>query len=101
MHPMDYEVDVVQNAAEAIGKVRTKAMNLVILDVMMLDLNCVWVCERLKKRVETFDLPVIMFSILSQVSDKVRCLKAGADECITCPLRQEQSPERNGEVPPG
>ena len=101
MHPMDYEVDVVQNGAEAIGKVQTKAMNLVILDVMMLDMNGVWVCEQLKKREETSDLRVIMFSILSQVSEKVKCLEAGADECITCPLRQEQSPERNGEVPPG
>lgn len=85
-----YEVVGAQNGLEALYKVKTEAPDLVILDVMMPDMGGIEVCEQLRKQPETSDLPIIMFSALSQVSDKVRCLEAGADEYLTKPITPEE-----------
>ena len=85
-----YEVVGAQNGLEALYKVKTEAPDLVILDVMMPDMGGIEVCEQLRQQPETSDLPIIMFSALSQVSDKVRCLEAGADEYLTKPITPEE-----------
>jgi DNA-binding response OmpR family regulator len=85
-----YEVVVAQNGVEALSKVQTEAPDLVILDVMMPDMSGIEVCEQLRKGPETIGLPIIMFSALSQVADKVRCLEAGADEYLTKPITPEE-----------
>jgi pilus assembly protein CpaE len=85
-----YEVVVAQNGAEALSKVQTEAPDLVILDVMMPDMSGIEVCEQLRKKPETINLPIIMFSAVSQVSDKVKCLEAGADEFINKPITPEE-----------
>jgi DNA-binding response OmpR family regulator len=85
-----FEVVVAQNGAEALDKVQTEKPDLVLLDVMLPDMSGVEVCEQLRKRPETIDLPVIMLSALSQVQDKVRCLEAGADEYVTKPIAPEE-----------
>jgi DNA-binding response OmpR family regulator len=85
-----YEVVTAQNGLEALYKVQTETPDLVILDVMMPDMSGVVVCERLRKEPETINLPIIMFSALSQVSEKVKCLEAGADEYLTKPITPEE-----------
>ncbi len=85
-----YEVVVAPNGAEALSKVLTEAPDLVILDDMMPDMSGVEVCEQLRKRQETADLPVIMLSAKTLVSDKVRGFEAGADEYLTKPITPEE-----------
>jgi len=85
-----YEVVTAQNGLEALYKVQTETPDLVILDVMMPDISGVEVCKRLRKEPETINLPIIMFSALSQVSEKVKCLEAGADEYLTKPITPEE-----------
>jgi DNA-binding response OmpR family regulator len=85
-----FEIVVAQNGTEALNKVLTEAPDLVLLDVMLPDMSGVEVCEQLRKQQETIDLPVIMLSALAQVSDKVRCLEAGADEYVTKPIAPQE-----------
>ncbi|OGN98316.1 MAG: hypothetical protein A2Z71_03085 [Chloroflexi bacterium RBG_13_50_21] len=85
-----FEVVVAQNGNEALIKVLTEAPDLVVLDVMLPDMSGAEVCEQLRKKQETIDLPVIMLSALAQVSDKIRCLEAGADEYVTKPIAPEE-----------
>jgi DNA-binding response OmpR family regulator len=85
-----FEVVVAQNGNEALIKVLTEVPDLVILDVMLPDMSGAEVCARLRKRQDSIDLPVIMLSALAQVSDKVRCLEAGADEYLTKPIAPEE-----------
>jgi DNA-binding response OmpR family regulator len=81
-----FEVLVAQTGNEALIKVLTEAPDLVLLDVMLPDMSGAEVCEQLRKRQDTIDLPVIMLSALAQVPDKIRGLEAGADEYITKPI---------------
>jgi DNA-binding response OmpR family regulator len=85
-----FEVIVAQNGNEALIKVLTEAPDLVLLDVMLPDMSGVEVCEQLRKRQENIDLPIIMLSALDQVSDKVKCLEAGADEYVTKPIAPQE-----------
>jgi DNA-binding response OmpR family regulator len=85
-----YEVVAAQNGAEALSKAQSEAPDLVILDVMMPDMSGIEVCKKLRDQPETIDLPIIMFSALSQVADKVKCLEAGADEYLTKPITPEE-----------
>lgn len=90
LHTEGFQVVTAQNGNEALIKVITEAPDLVLLDVMLPDMSGVEVCEQLRKKPETIDLPVIMLSALAQVSDKVRCLEAGADEYVTKPITSEE-----------
>src|SRR4030066_2294484 len=85
-----FEVVVAQSGNEALIKVLTEKPVLVLLDVMLPDMSGVEVCEELRKRQETLDLPIIMLSALSQIPDKITGLEAGADEYITKPISQEE-----------
>jgi DNA-binding response OmpR family regulator len=60
--------------------------DLVVLDVMMPGLNGFELCQMLRQRPEMVTLPIIMLSGLSDVQEKVRGLKAGADEYLTKPI---------------
>ena len=85
-----YVVVVATNGVEALNKVQTEAPDLIILDDMMPQMGGVEVCEHLRKQQETIDLPIIMLSAKTQVSDKVRGFEAGADEYITKPISREE-----------
>ncbi len=48
------------------------------------------VCERLKRNPRTAHIPVVMVTALDQPSDRVRGLKAGADDFLTKPVNDLQ-----------
>src|SRR6218665_965893 len=48
------------------------------------------VCERLKSNPRTAHIPVVMVTALDQPSDRVRGLKAGADDFLTKPVNDLQ-----------
>jgi DNA-binding response OmpR family regulator len=86
----DYEVVGATNGAEALDKAETEVPDLIILDVMLPDMSGVEVCKQLRQKPETTSVPIIMFSALSQVADKVKSLEAGADEYLTKPITHEE-----------
>ena len=56
--------------------------DLILLDVMMPGLDGFQVCERLRANPKTRHIPIVMVTALSDVSDRVRGLEAGADDFL-------------------
>lgn len=65
-------------------------VDIVLLDVMMPGMDGFEVCEKLKSNPRTMHIPVVMVTALDQPSDRVRGLKAGADDFLTKPVNDLQ-----------
>lgn len=64
--------------------------NLILLDVMMPDMEGFQVCQELKSREETQDIPIIFMTALIEVENKIHGFKVGAADYITKPFDQEE-----------
>ena len=81
-----YEVVTVASGREALTLVRAASFDLMLLDINMPELDG-WATLRLLRADEAHDaLPVAMFSVKSEVRDKVAGLKDGAIDYITKPF---------------
>jgi DNA-binding response OmpR family regulator len=85
-----YEVHEAANGAEGLAKAEEVKPDLVILDVMMPDVSGLEVCQQLRDRSGTAQLPIIMLSAKGQVDDKISGFQAGADDYVPKPVAPEE-----------
>ena len=89
-----YEVVTVASGREALSSARASSFDLVLLDINMPDLDG-WATLRLLRADESLgSLPVAMFSVKSEVRDKVAGLKDGAIDFITKPFGVDELASR-------
>ena len=81
-----YAVVQASGGREALELVTREAVDVVLLDVMMPDLDGLAVLERLKADPLTRDLPVIMISALDDLSAIAHCIEAGALDYLPKPF---------------
>jgi DNA-binding response OmpR family regulator len=85
-----FEVLTAASGYEALAICERNQVDLILLDIMMPGLDGFEVCERLKANAKTAHIPVIMVTALDQSADRVRSLKAGADDFLTKPVNDLQ-----------
>ncbi|MEK1868036.1 MAG: response regulator, partial [Ensifer adhaerens] len=85
-----FDVLTANDGYSALALCEKTPIDLVLLDVMMPGLDGFEVCERLKANPRTAHIPVVMVTALDQPSDRVRGLKAGADDFLTKPVNDLQ-----------
>jgi type IV pilus assembly protein PilB len=78
------------NGFEALGKVETQHPHLVILDLMMPDMDGVEVCRRLRTKLSTAFIPVIMLTALADAKSKEVGFLAGTDDYLTKPFDRKE-----------
>lgn len=81
-----YNVLSAYSGAEALETIEKERPDLVLLDVMMPEMDGFEVCRRIKENPETEHIPVVMVTALTDSSDRVNGLEAGADDFLTKPL---------------
>jgi len=86
---LGFQVEKAENGLEALEAIKKNKPDLVILDNVMPKLSG-WEVTRLLKSNEEYaefsDIPIIMFSAMDNVKDKVEGLELGADDYITKPF---------------
>ncbi|MBD9648385.1 PleD family two-component system response regulator [Ensifer sp. ENS09] len=85
-----FDVLTASDGYAALALCEKTPIDLVLLDIMMPGLDGFEVCERLKANPKTAHIPVVMVTALDQPSDRVRGLKAGADDFLTKPVNDLQ-----------
>ncbi|MGF9562226.1 PleD family two-component system response regulator [Neorhizobium sp. JUb45] len=85
-----FDVLTAEDGPKALSIVDSTNVDLILLDIMMPGMSGFEVCERLKANPRTSHIPVVMVTALDQPSDRVRGLKAGADDFLTKPVNDLQ-----------
>ena len=79
-----HEVDAVGDGQSGVQMGREEAYDLVLLDLMLPKLDGIEVCQRL--RTARPALPILMLTARGAEEDKVKGLRAGADDYVTKPF---------------
>jgi adenylate cyclase len=85
-----YSTVSASNGAEALAIVKIAPPALILLDVMMPVMDGFKTCSILKASDETRFIPVIIMTALDAVEDRVRGIKAGADDFLTKPVDERE-----------
>ena len=82
-----YNVILAENGEEALYLFRKEQPNLVILDIMLPKIDGYEVCSEIRKESQ---VPIIMLTALSDISDRVMGLELGADDYVIKPFSPKE-----------
>src|SRR5271155_3519836 len=75
-----------EDGREALDKMRSQPVDLVLLDIMMPELDGYGVLAEMRADVALRDIPVVMISALEDINSVVRCVELGATDYLTKPF---------------
>lgn len=75
------------NASDARRELKTSAIDMVVLDIMMPGEDGLSLCRHLR---ETADIPVILLTAMAEDTDRVVGLEIGADDYLTKPFNPRE-----------
>ena len=81
-----YRVITATDGAEAIDLARSKAPDLILMDILMPGIDGLEATRRLKADKVTHRIPIVMVTKLTEVEDRILALKAGADDFLSKPV---------------
>lgn len=82
----DYNIYVATNGYAALERVKEVAPDLILLDIMMPDMDGYEVCQRLKEKNNTRNIPIIFISAKASDADESKGLELGAVDYIKKPF---------------
>lgn len=85
-----YSIQTAVDGIQALEAVDLQQPDLILLDVMMPRLNGYEVCRQLRTSYPPTQLPIIMLTARTQITDLVQGLQAGANDYLTKPFQKEE-----------
>jgi putative two-component system response regulator len=90
----DYGVSVAKDGESALEIIESQPPDLVLLDICMPGIDGYEVCRRLKRNLNTRDIPVVFITGMNQAGSKKEGFKLGAVDYITKPFEIYEVRER-------
>src|ERR1700686_3462173 len=81
-----FKVITVSDGADVVPELTRTQIDLVLMDVMMPRLTGFHACEKIKNNPDTYLIPVILVTALSDKQDRIEGIKAGADDFLSRPV---------------
>src|SRR4029078_10264724 len=78
-----FEVYEVGDGLEALAKLETVKVDLVILDIMMPNMDGWELCRQLR---ESYDLPLLMLTAKGETAQKIKGFQLGTDDYLVKPF---------------
>jgi len=85
-----FQISVAIDGENALEQIQYYKPELILLDVMMPGIDGYQTCQRIKSNPDTFDIPIIFMTALSDTEHKVRGFALGAVDYITKPFQREE-----------
>jgi len=85
-----HSVDRVASGTSVIPKLRARATDLVILDLMLPGIDGLVVCQAMRADPATAGIPVIMLTARGEEGDRIAGLELGADDYVTKPFSPKE-----------
>ncbi|MCC0177361.1 response regulator [Waterburya agarophytonicola K14] len=85
-----FQVAVAIDGETALEQIQYYKPELILLDVMMPGIDGYQTCKQIKSNPDTFDIPIIFMTALSDTEHKVRGFALGAVDYITKPFQREE-----------
>ena len=78
--PRGYVLVTAASGDEALQKIKSQAIDLVLLDILMPGMDGFEVCRQIKEDQKLRHIPVIIVTSLSAKQDRIRGIEAGAED---------------------
>lgn len=85
-----FKVAVAIDGESALEQIEYYKPELILLDVMMPGIDGYQTCQKIKANPDTFDIPIIFMTALSNTEHKVRGFALGAVDYISKPFQREE-----------
>ena len=82
----DFNVAVAGDGEDALVTIEEQPPDIVVLDWMLPGVSGITICQRMRSRAETRQIPVILLTARSEEMDRVRGLESGADDYVVKPF---------------
>ncbi len=85
-----HNIAVAENGKQVLSFVKKRIPDLILMDIVMPEMNGIEVCNILKSKKETKDIPIIFISVHKDTLEKIRAFTAGGVDYITKPFQKEE-----------
>lgn len=93
-----YEVEVINDPLQIMGKAREMNPDLFVLDIMMPDLDGLKICRMIRADSKLSKVPVIFLTARGETEDRITGLESGADDYIAKPFDAKELVLRIGKI---
>ena len=85
-----YSTQAVQDGEQALKILRHSIPDLILLDIMLPGMSGMEVCQQIRSRKETKDIPIIMLTAKGEEADRISGLECGADDYVVKPFSPKE-----------
>lgn len=90
LEPLNVDISFASSARKALDILESITPDLIVLDIIMPEMDGFELCEMLKKKETTKDIPIIFLSAKDNIEDIMKGFTLGARDYITKPFMQEE-----------